>query len=376
MVFNFSHNKNHSLSDQKRFLKKLDTFDNKVVFINGFNASGKTMLCPIISSINDVESTIFPYEIEWIGSLLYTDNATKHGFQEFVKQYCDNTVYNQMMGRNSNFRINDISSVVNKKDFLKYFKRLFNKGDNSIPKIINDKKPILCFTTNHLSFFIEEIFEALKNRCLFIETVRDPIYMFKQLKILFKDIYNNNKKKFFTFTFNQNNQDFLFHDYYNKNEDLTNLSKIDNLNYSVVNYLEKICNFYFNLDLKNINIGEARLMLLPFENFVIKPNKWIEEILTFLDKAPDQNLKNQLKIQNVPRKVLTQGFKRKVYERYGNKIINEKELNNITYEEADANYIEEIKNYIGEKDSKAFYKLIEISKNYREWINKQDKFIF
>ena len=130
------------------------------------------MLCPIISSINDVESTIFPYEIEWIGSLLYTNNATKHGFQEFVKQYCDNTIYNQMMGRNSNFRINDISSVVNKKDFLKYFKRLFNKGDNSIPKIINDKKPILCFTTNHLSFFIEEIFVALKNRCLFIETVR------------------------------------------------------------------------------------------------------------------------------------------------------------------------------------------------------------
>ena len=61
---------------------------------------------------------------------------------------------------------------------------------------------------------------------------------------------------------------------------------------------------------------------------------------------------------------MTQGFKRKVYERYGNKIISEKELKNISYEEADSNYIEDIKNYIGEKDLEAFNKLLEISKNY------------
>ena len=39
-----------------------------------------------------------------------------------------------------------------------------------------------------------------------------------------------------------------------------------------------------------------------------------------------------------------------------------KRIKNITYEEADANYIEEIKNYIGEKDLKAFHKLLKISK--------------
>ena len=36
-------------------------------------------------------------------------------------------------------------------------------------------------------------------------------------------------------------------------------------------------------------------MLLPFENFVIKPNKWIGEILTFLDQTEDQKFKKSVK---------------------------------------------------------------------------------
>ena len=100
MVFKFTQNKNQKTNYEKRLIKKLDNFNNKVVFINGFNASGKTMLCPIISSINKVESVIFPYDIEWMASLLYTNDVTRHGFEEFIKQTCDHTIYCQMMGRN------------------------------------------------------------------------------------------------------------------------------------------------------------------------------------------------------------------------------------------------------------------------------------
>ena len=55
MVLKFNKVKDQNINDQNRYIKKLDNFDNKVVFINGFNASGKTMLCPIVSSINNVK---------------------------------------------------------------------------------------------------------------------------------------------------------------------------------------------------------------------------------------------------------------------------------------------------------------------------------
>ena len=39
----------------KKKNKKKKSFNNKIVFVNGFSASGKTMLAPIISSMENVE---------------------------------------------------------------------------------------------------------------------------------------------------------------------------------------------------------------------------------------------------------------------------------------------------------------------------------
>jgi hypothetical protein len=376
MVFKFSKNYNPLNILPKRKIEKLDTFNNKVVFINGFNASGKTMLSPIISSINNSESIIFPYEIEWMGSLLYSNDVSKHAFQEFIKQYCDHTIYNQMMSRNTNFRVDDISSVFNMKDFIKYFCRLFKKGDNYVPKIIEEKKPIINFTTTHLTFFIEEILETLAGRCLFIETVRDPVYMFEQIKILFKEVYINNPKKFFTFVIKSKGEKSLFFDFYSNKDELINFDNIENINKTCVDYLERICNFYFNLDFKKINTHNSKLILLPFEKFVMNPDNWINEILNFLDQKLSKNLKKELKKQNVPRKVLNQGYKRNVYKRYGNKIINNSKIRNTSYEEADLSYREYIKNFFEEENIESYEKLLHISKKYQIWIKNFKNFFF
>jgi hypothetical protein len=376
MVFKFSKSDDSLNQQLNRKIKKLDTFNNKVVFINGFNASGKTMLSPIISSINNAESIIFPYEIEWMGSLLYSNDVSKHAFQEFIKQYCDHTIYNQMMSRNTNFRKGDISSVLNTKDFIKYFSRLFKKGDNYLPKIIEEKKPIINFTTTHLTFFIEEILESLSGRCLFIETVRDPVYMFEQIKILFKEVYINNPKKFFTYVLESNDEKSLFFDFYSNKDELINFNNIQNINKICVDYLERIYNFYFNLDFEKINTHNSKLILLPFEKFVINPDNWINEILNFLEQKYSKNLKQELKNQNVPRKILNQGFKRKVYERYGNKIIKNNKAENMSYEEADLNYREYIKKTFEEENRESFEKLLYVSTKYQTWIKNFKNFSF
>ena len=58
-----------------------------------------------------------------------------------------------MMGRNSNFRPSDISSVIQSRKLFEYFKRIFQKGDNEIPKNFLNKKPILKFYNFTLNFF-------------------------------------------------------------------------------------------------------------------------------------------------------------------------------------------------------------------------------
>ena len=377
MIFKFTNDIGLEEADKKRKIKKSKTFSNKIVFVNGFSASGKTMLSPIVSSMQNVESMIYPYEIEWISSFLYNQKIDPDSYKEFIKQYADHTIYNQMMSRNSNFRFTDVSSVYNSGKFLKYLLRAFKKGDNHIPKIINEKKPITCFVSSHLIFFINAISDALKKRLLFIETVRDPVYMFKQVSILYKEVYIDNPEKVFTFQCFSNNGKSLFFDYYSKENVFADADNV-NTNEFVVSYLERIFSFYFNFDFDKITLNENSFIFLPFEKFVVNPDPWIDRILKILKIEKTNQLLKEMKKQKIPRKLLNQGFTRSVYKRYGNQSISDKNAKKMTYEDADLEYKNNISNnFKNGLDDEFYIRLIDLSDKYREWIKKLDnKFIF
>lgn len=373
MILKFSNHLDRKQVGNERTLKKNKSFDNKIIFTNGFNASGKTMLGPIISSIDRVESMLFPYEIEWISSFLYNQSISQQSYKEFIRQYVDHAIYNQTMGRNSNFRISDISSVLNSRKKFQYIKRLFQKGDNCIPQKIKSQNPILSFVTCNLIFFIQNLADALGSRMIFIETVRDPIYMFKQLKILLKDVIINNPEKDFTFRVNQENFNSFYFDYFTDLKFLfNNDSDLDEL---VVMYLDRIVQFYSSVDFKNINLNGSKLFILPFEKFVISPDLWIDNILKVIDVKKDSNLRQEMKKQKIPRKILTEGFRRSVYDRYGNSLDNFSTKDYIT---SDQNYRNDLSlEFNGGFSNKHFKKLTEISKTYYKWIeNFNNDFFF
>ena len=114
----FSGNKQNA---KGRFLKKSSSFKNTVIFVNGFNGSGKTLLAPIVSSLPKVELLSFAYPIEWVSSLLYSGDISTVAYKEFVKMYTDETIYNQQMSRSINFRYSDLSSVFRSSKKLIYF---------------------------------------------------------------------------------------------------------------------------------------------------------------------------------------------------------------------------------------------------------------
>ena len=374
MILKFSNHLNKENAKSERALKKYKSFENKIVFTNGFNASGKTMLAPIISSIDGVESILFPYEIEWLSSFLYNESISQESYREFVRQYIDHSIYNQMMGRNSNFRVSDISSVLKFKNKFEYFKRLFKKGDNHIIEKIKSKNHTLSFVTCNLIFFIQNLADTLGSRMLFIETVRDPVYMFKQMKILFKQVIIDNPEKDFTVRVHHDNFSSFYFDYFTDTNFFfkNNNNNIDEL---VVLYLDRIFQFYFNVDFKNLNLNGSTLLILPFEKFVISPDSWINSILDNLDSKKDFNLRQEMEKQRVPRKVLTEGLKRDVYERYGNKPEN---FSKDDYDTNDQKYRHNLSlEFEGGENNDRYKKLIEISNNYYKWIEDfNNNFLF
>tara|TARA_B100002019_G_scaffold266093_1_gene256094 strand:+ start:4350 stop:5477 length:1128 start_codon:yes stop_codon:yes gene_type:complete len=367
MVFKFTND--ISLDEAKkrgRSLKKEVSFDNKVVFINGFGASGKTMLSPIISSMDRVESPVFPYEIQWISSFLYQSKVDEESYSKFINQYCDNTIYNLTMGRNSNFRFTDISSIFQSPKRFEFLKRIFKQGDNASVDEIKTKKPIINFTTSALLLFLNEISNALTNRVLFVETFRDPLYMFKQAKINHKEVHVERREKNFTFEVFEKNERSFYFDYYSKLDQFRNLD-LSKSNEQIVKYLKRVYQFYFNFDFNKIDMKGGKVIFLPFEKFVLSPDKWIDEILSFLDIKKTKNLLNELKKQKVPRKILTDGFKRSVYKRYKQYPIKKSYANFI---DADNDYKDQIKLEFGKSEIELFNQLLDLSNKYRDWSKK------
>lgn len=372
MVLKFTNDLTLDVARSKRFIKKKYNFNNKIIFVNGFGGSGKTMVSPIISAMQNVESLIFPYELQWISSFLYSGQIKDDVYVEFLRQYADLTIYNQMMGRNSNFRLSDISSVLQSRNRINYLKRIFNKGDNYILDKIENQKPIINYTTSHLIFFINEIAKAFGERVLFIETFRDPMYMFVQAKINHKQTHIENRKKNFTFEVYQDEERSFFFDYFTKDSNFS-YEDSNNINHNIVSYFERMFNFYFNLNFNEINMNKGKIIFLPFEKFVLRPNNWINEIINFLEIKKTSNLNKELKKQKVPRKFLHDGYKRNIYKRFGNK---PKKSDFTSFEEADKNYKFSVKSEFlssNKQDMDTFNRLENLSNNYRKWIDIFDK---
>jgi len=354
-----------------RVMRKSKSFTNKIIMVNGFNASGKTLFSPIVSSIDSVELMSFAYEIEWCSSFLYSDQMSKEAYVEFVKMHVDHTIYNQMMSRSVNFRFTDLSSAMSHKSKWTYIKRLFQDGDNTIPDKIKDVKPILSLTTCNLMPFVPALTSALQERLLFIEIVRDPIFMFHQLLILQESVIKGCSEKDFTTRVKESGIDATYLEYYSSEEVFESISNADDVNI-VVSYLERMFDFYFSLDLENLEINNSTFILIPFEKFVLSPEKWIESIVKFTGKKWSKDIDKEMRRQKVPRALLRSGRNLAIYKRFG--WIDNESNENLTLKEENDDYRKKIKHLINDRD--VYQRLENISDKYHQWIDDIPNFIF
>ena len=153
---------------------------NSAVFIDGQAGCGKTLLNAIVASLNKVEILNYATEVENLCILKNLNKIDDDAVQSMIKIQMDNVLYETMMSRRVNFRISDLSSAFNDTKVLTYINRLFEKGDELVPKKIQKLKPILHFAVHNLLPVSKPLFLSLKNKVKFIEVVRHPLYMIIQ----------------------------------------------------------------------------------------------------------------------------------------------------------------------------------------------------
>ena len=155
-------------NNQPKIVRKKQLAE-KIVIIDGQPGCGKTMLSPIVSSMERGELLSSAFEIEFICRLFHLNKIEPDAAISMVRMLVDHKLYQTMMGRETNFRYSDLSSVFNDSNPWRYFKRIFQKGDMEIPERIKNQKPILNLITHDLLSVSDPIIPAIGNEVLYIE---------------------------------------------------------------------------------------------------------------------------------------------------------------------------------------------------------------
>lgn len=146
-----------------------------VVFVDGISRSGKSMLCPILSSFERVEIERAEEIIEYVGALYGIGKISRDVAVTLLRLETDMHLYNSMIGRNTNFRFNDHSSVWKSSVVFRYLKRVVAADGQRVLERIERERPIYQNQTHDQLAHFELFDEAFGGRLRIVEMIRHPV---------------------------------------------------------------------------------------------------------------------------------------------------------------------------------------------------------
>lgn len=284
----------------------------KILFVDGQPGCGKTLFNRIFNSFDNVEIFKYATEIENITSFYFHNKISFDAAKFFIETYADEILYSQMMSRNTNFRYSDLSSVLQSDKKSRYFLRLFNKGDEKIPKIINSQNPILHFATHNLLPRSEVVFKTFNEKLRFINIVRHPLYMIQQQALNHQEFKKNPARQFLqTFKYKETDVPFFWE------ENLTEYHLIKNNFEKAIIQMSKVEKLTLKIEKIINNKYKNNFLKIPFEQFVLNPKIYKKKIEKFLNVEFSHNVLKTMKKEKVPRLKITEGRDTKIYRKYG-----------------------------------------------------------
>jgi len=303
-------NNNLGNSNNRAKVVRQEQLAEKIVIVDGQPGCGKTMLSPIIASMERVELLSYAFEIEFICRLFHLKKIESDAATALVRMLIDHKLYQTMMGRDTNFRYSDLSSVFQDSNPWRYFKRIFQKGDMEVPDRIKNERPILNITTHDLLSRSEPIISGLSEIALLVEVVRHPLYMVRQQQLNMERLVDNARDIDVNIEYKGKQLPYFAHGWEEQ--------------FLQANSMERAI---YCIEKKTIETNEKRkiwkeknqlsILTIPFEKFVIDPWPFIKEIEEKLVTKVGRRTNKIMKKQNVPRKVLSDAPSFEIYERCG-----------------------------------------------------------
>jgi hypothetical protein len=270
-------------------------FFDEPLFIDGLTRSGKTMLAPIICSLNRVEKVNVNYQFEFIPMLNIVNSISDRAAVTMMRYFIENQVYENAIGRNMNFRSSDLTSVWNTSEPIKYISRL-NKteGDSVFENIIKSRQFFLLLVHDAL-WHAKIYFKAFPNLKM-IHIDRHPVDLIYSWykKGYGSDFYDNPRNALLTLEWNKKIYPYYAHEW---EEEYINLSEMGRI-IKMVNMLQnKGKKVFESFPQKHKN----NVFFVKFEEIVSDPKPYVEAISKFLETKQSGYTSIAMEKEKVPR---------------------------------------------------------------------------
>ena len=133
------------------------------------------MIGPILASFQGVEIEQVEWAIESIGALYRMGKISHDGAVAMLRLEVDMRLYNSIIGRNTNFRFSDHSSVWRNPNRLRFFRRLLARDGNAALEEIRRRRPIFQNQTHDELTNFRLHSESFGDGLRIVEMIRHPV---------------------------------------------------------------------------------------------------------------------------------------------------------------------------------------------------------
>jgi hypothetical protein len=146
-----------------------------IVVIDGLTRCGKSLFGPLLSSFERVEIERLEPEIEWIADTYLLGKIDEDAALTLLRLTLNRWFYEGMIGRNTNFRPGDHSSVWKAPRRFTQFKRLFLDERHPFVERVATERPIFQIIVHHQLVNLPLYQEAFGDRLRLLEIIKDPV---------------------------------------------------------------------------------------------------------------------------------------------------------------------------------------------------------
>jgi hypothetical protein len=279
-------------------LKHFNSFTNDIIVVDGFWGGGKSVVTSIIGSMTRVEKKKVEHVYEYVCIAHSTGKMNTDAASAFLKIYADLSQYNNLIGREVNLRWSDDSGLRNNPGSLTYLKRLFHAGGDNIADQISERNLALLIASHELISVSDLLYESYGSRLKLVEVVRHPVHLFNNVRD-YTAKFERTREFTLSFEVSGVKVPWFAADWA---DEFVSSSITDRALLSIARMQSEMIS-----SIDSINAAQKPLLVLSFENTVLRPEDSIEKLENFLNRPRTRLTNRVLRQQNLPRKQISAG---------------------------------------------------------------------